>query len=178
MKLSISWFAALVVVVMIGLTFSSCRVRHHTVNGKRSERVSGNDGGDSRHVGKQIIKMREENGVYYIPVKIDDVPMEFIYDTGAAIVSISVVEAEFLYRQGKLSDADVVGEGDFGDANGTVTKNTIVILHNVTVGDYTIHDVQAAVSENQNAPLLFGQTAMKRFGKVTFDYENDELIIE
>jgi len=123
------------------------------------------------------IEMRNENGVCYVPVKINGVDMEFIFDTGASIVSLSMVEAGFLYKQGKLTNEDIEGEGQFVDATGRVSTNAIINLRNVTIGDITIYDVKASVSENQEAPLLLGQTVLSRFGKVTIDYDHNRIIL-
>ena len=47
--------------------------------------------------GATTIKMKRINGIYQIPVEVDGVPMSFIFDTGASSISISEVEALFLY---------------------------------------------------------------------------------
>ena len=121
--------------------------------------------------------MRNEGGVYFVPVNINGVDMEFIIDTGASIVSLSMVEAAFLYKQGRLSNDDIIGEGQFVDATGHVSTNAIINLRDVTVGGITIHDVKASVSESQEAPLLLGQTVLSRFGKVTIDYDHNRVIL-
>ena len=67
---------------------------------------------------KTTIKMQKFGGVYHIPVVINGTEMFFIFDTGASSISISNTEAYFLYKQGKLTKDDIVGEQDFIDANG------------------------------------------------------------
>lgn len=121
---------------------------------------------------------RSEGGTFIIPAKVNGVEMDFVFDTGAALVSLSAVEASFLYRQGKLSNSDIVGQGQFVDANGSITTNTVINLRDVTIGDKTIHNVQASVSENQQAPLLLGQTVLNRFGKVTIDNQHNQIIFQ
>ena len=44
--------------------------------------------------------MKKINGVYQIPCKVNGIPMNFIFDTGATDVTISLVEAKFLIKQG------------------------------------------------------------------------------
>jgi aspartyl protease family protein len=128
--------------------------------------------------GKTVVRMRKDEGVYKIPVKVNGTDMEFIFDTGAGMISISNVEASFMYKQGKLKDEDVVGQANFIDANGNISPGTIVTLREVSIGDRTIHDVQASVVNNSKAPLLFGQTAMERFGKISIDYNNETITLE
>lgn len=119
-----------------------------------------------------IVEMREESGVYYVPIKINGVDMEFIFDTGASSISISETEAMFLWKQGKLKKSDIGETIQFIDANGDISDGTKINLSEVQIGDVIVYDVEASVVHNQQAPLLFGQSAMNRFGKITIDYEN------
>src|SRR5690606_7547210 len=50
--------------------------------------------------GKNVIKMKISGGVYLIPAVVNGSNMDFIFDTGASDITISQVEALFLYRQG------------------------------------------------------------------------------
>ena len=127
---------------------------------------------------KTIVKMQKVNGVFKIPVKINDVEMYFIFDTGAGMISISEVEANFLYRQGKLSKKDILGTSNFIDAKGEISEGTIINLRKVTIGDRTLSDIEATVVNNISAPLLFGQSALEKFGKISIDYNKGEITFE
>lgn len=116
------------------------------------------------------IKMKEENGVYKIPVLINGVEMYFIIDTGASMISISETEANFLYKQGTLLNSDFLGDMKFTDANGNINSGSLVRLRSVKIGNSILYNVQASVVSNSNAPLLLGQTALSRFGKISIDY--------
>ncbi|HEV2480290.1 MAG TPA: retropepsin-like aspartic protease [Puia sp.] len=128
--------------------------------------------------GRTTVKMEKRNGVYQIPVTINGSEMYFIFDTGAGMISISTVEATFLYKQGKLSDDDVVGKADFLDANGNISQDVIIRLKEVTIGNRTIRNVDASVVGNAKAPLLFGQSALEKFGKISIDYSKGEISFE
>lgn len=128
--------------------------------------------------GKSIIKMTRENGVYMIPVLINDLNMVFIFDTGAGLISISNVEASYLYKQGKLKKEDILGTAQFIDANGDISVGTIINLKEITIGDRTIYNIQASVVDNSVAPLLFGQSALEQFGKISIDYKRSEITFE
>ena len=104
--------------------------------------------------------------------------MNFIFDTGASIISISETEARFLYKQGTLTEADFVGEANFTDANGDISSGMIVKLRTVKIGDRTLHNVQASIVPNSNAPLLLGQTALGQFGKISIDYQRGTITFE
>jgi aspartyl protease family protein len=104
--------------------------------------------------------------------------MYFIFDTGAGLISISVTEATSLYRQGKLTMDDIVGTADFTDANGDVSEGTVINLKEVKIGSKVLHDVKASVAGNLNAPLLIGQSALEKFGKISIDYQKNEITFE
>jgi aspartyl protease family protein len=123
-----------------------------------------------------VLKMDKINGVYQIPVEVNGVKMFFIFDTGASIISISETEANFLWKQGKLSKDDIRGTMNFSDANGDISEGTIIILSTVKIGDRVLTNIEASVVHNLNAPLLFGQSALEKFGKISIDYKNGEII--
>lgn len=127
---------------------------------------------------KTTIKMEKANGVYEIPTEIDDIPMHFIFDTGAGLISISETEATFLYKQGKLTQDDIIGNANFIDANGDISEGTIIILKTVKLGNRVLKNVQASVVHNLGAPLLMGQSALEKFGKISIDYQRGEITFE
>jgi aspartyl protease family protein len=129
-------------------------------------------------LGSTSVKMEKRNGVYQIPVTINGSEMYFIFDTGAGMISISSVEATFLYKQGRLKDEDFVGKADFLDANGNISEDAIIVLKEVTIGNRTIRNIQASVVANAKAPLLFGQSALEKFGKISIDYGKGEISFE
>ena len=129
-------------------------------------------------IGKTRIKMVKQDGVYKIPVTINGKEMYFIFDTGAGLISISNTEATYLYKQGRLSKDDIIGKANFMDANGDISEGQIIRLREVTIGNKTLTDIDASVVNNSKAPLLFGQSALEKFGKISIDYENGEIIFE
>lgn len=118
-----------------------------------------------------VIRMIEEGGVYKIPVRINGAEMDFIFDTGASLISISNLEASYLIKQGKISQEDVQGSAQFVDAQGNVSVGTVVNIREVRIGDRTVSNVKASVVDNNEAPLLLGQTFLRKFGRIAIDYE-------
>jgi aspartyl protease family protein len=128
--------------------------------------------------GRNVIKMEKQDGVYMIPVEVNGVKMYFIFDTGASTISISETEALFLYKQGTLKDNDIKGTARFSDANGDISEGTIIVLKTVQIGNKVLKNVDASVVHNLSAPLLFGQSALERFGKISIDYNKGEIAFE
>lgn len=162
-------------IVLIG--FNSCtgcsKSRIQRERQKKQTIVSTNNQGAS-----QIPLVKDGSGVYQIPVLINGVEMTFVFDTGASLISISNVEANFLFKQGRLSKEDILGEVNFSDANGDISVGTIINLREVILGNRVLKNVKASVVDNSVAPLLFGQSALAQFGKVSIDYKRQILIIE
>jgi aspartyl protease family protein len=127
---------------------------------------------------KTVVKMRKTQGVYEIPTEINGLPMYFIFDTGAGLISISDSEIKLLREKGKFSNEDIVGKGNFIDANGDVTEGTIVMLKTVKIGDRTLTNIEASVVHNLKAPLLMGQSALEKFGKISINYKKEEIAFE
>lgn len=122
-----------------------------------------------------VVKMVPINGVYMVPVEINGVMMEFIFDTGASDITISATEAIFLYKQGKLSDTDIKGVREYEIADGTIAEGTVINLKRIRIGNKTLENVEASVMHNLSSPLLMGQSALSRFGKITVDYNRNEI---
>ena len=127
---------------------------------------------------KTVVKMNKTGGVYEIPTEINGVAMHFIFDTGAGLISISDNEIKLLQKQGKFSPDDIIGKGNFVDANGNITEGTIINLKTVKIGDLVLDNVEASVVHNLKAPLLMGQSALEKFGKISIDYKKAEITFE
>jgi aspartyl protease family protein len=128
--------------------------------------------------GKTIVKMENNNGVKYIWIEINGLKLKFIFDTGASNICISSAEATVLYRQGTLHRDDILDVQYFQDATGKVSAGTRINLRTVKIGNIVIKNIEATVINNNEAPLLLGQSALEKFGKISIDNKNGEIIFE
>ena len=126
----------------------------------------------------EIAVKRNPGGTFEIPCDINGLPLQMIFDTGASDVTISSVEANFMFKNGYLSDKDIKGKRYYQVANGQINEGTVITLREVKIGDAVLHNVDASVVKSQKAPLLLGQSAMERFGTITIDNQNNKLIIK
>ncbi len=124
----------------------------------------------------QIRKMY--SGVYEVPCTINELPLKFIFDTGASTVTISSVEASFMLKNGYLKEADIKGKEYYSTATGEIHEGTKIRLREIKIGDSVLRNVEASVTHNQQAPLLLGQSVLERFGTITIDNINSKLIIK
>lgn len=123
------------------------------------------------------IPFTPDGGCASVKCTINELPLNFIFDTGASIVSLSQVEANFMLKNGYLKRDDFVGSGRFVDANGDVTEGAIVNLRDVDFGGLKLNNVRASVVRNQKAPLLLGQSVLGRLGSIEIDNPGKKLII-
>lgn len=121
------------------------------------------------------VKMTEESGVRTMPCTVNGLKLRFIFDTGASNVSISLSEAIFMLKNGYMSEDDIKGSSYSQIANGEIVENTTIILRKLEVGGIVLKDVEAIIIHELTAPLLLGNSAINKLGKVQID--GDELII-
>ena len=110
------------------------------------------------------IKMLKEGGVYTLPCTVNGLQLQFILDTGASDVSISLSEAAFMLKNGYLDADDLIGSTSAQIANGTYVSNTTLILKEIIIGGVILKNIRASINETANAPLLLGQSALQKLG--------------
>jgi aspartyl protease family protein len=177
------YFIVFVLALTIASSFNGCGgcsksgLKHKSNRNSRTSSQN-NDSRTSNSQGKTIVKMENNNGVKYVWIEINGLRLKFIFDTGASSICISSAEATVLYRQGTLLKEDILDVQYFQDATGKVSAGTRINLRTVKIGNRTLKNVEATVIDNDEAPLLLGQSALEKFGKISIDNKNNEIIFE
>lgn len=133
-----------------------------------------------------VIPYQEEGGVKTIPVKINGVSMDMIYDTGASQICISVHEVLSMAKRGQITDEDFYDDITYSKiADGSTMKNLKVRLREVEIGSgenrLKVYNVDAIVVENPIAPVLLGNNVLESNGSVSriyTDLEKQAIVIE
>lgn len=137
---------------------------------KHQQEISSDEDGDSAYELKvDEVSFAKESGVCKVKCSINGLPLHFIFDTGAADVSISSVEATFMIKNDYLSSADIIGKQNYMTADGNIIEGTVVNLRDVTFGSLHLNNIKASVTRNQAAPLLLGQSVLSKLGKIEID---------
>ena len=175
-------YKIITLVFILILSLSACRNKSHRGNSEtrrgnreRAEIPKTQREKSTNTQNSSVIKMRKSGGVYYVPCKINGTEMDFIFDTGASSICMSLTEAMFLYKHGKLKDKDIYDKQQYQTADGSIHEGMIVVLREVIIGDWKLQNVQATVVDNMDAPLLLGQSALAAFGKISIDYSKNEI---
>lgn len=138
--------------------------------------IVGNCGEDVAYVDTVVYIPFTKNGnVCQVKCTINDLPLNFIFDTGAGDVCLSSSEASMMLKQGYLVSGDFRGSSRFKTADGSISEGAKVNLRNVELGGIKISDVSATIVNNNNAPALLGQSVLSRFGAVEIDYDKKQI---
>lgn len=111
----------------------------------------------------RLDKLDNGSDLHYISLLIGDIKEDFIFDTGASEI---VVTVDFL---NKLKESGVVVKqlniyGATAElANGQKVPVDYALLNNIHIGDYILNNVVITVSENEEFNLLFGKGALDKF---------------
>ena len=123
------------------------------------------------------IPFTKEGDAYKVPCEINELPLHFIFDTGASDLSLSTVEATFMLKNDYLKKRDILGTQNYMTADGEIKEGTVINIRNVSFGDLNLNNVKASVVKSQRAPLLLGQSVLNRLGKIEIDNKKKVLRI-
>jgi len=126
-------------------------------------------------IAQKVIQMENTNGVYRIACSVNGAKMKMIFDTGASSVSLSETMANFLYDNGYISKEDILGTSKSQTADGSIHNNIVINIKDIEISGLHLKNVRATVLASQNAPLLLGQTAIQKLGRISLS--GDKLII-
>ena len=115
------------------------------------------------------VPFTKANGVTKVDCSINGLPLNFIFDTGASDVTLSQVEANFMYKNGYLNEKDFIGKQRYQTADGNISEGAVINLRQINFGGLELTNVRASVVKSQNAPLLLGQSVLQRLGKIEID---------
>lgn len=122
------------------------------------------------------VPYKEKGGVICLPVSINNVGLEMIFDTGASTTLITIAEAEYLYNKGTLTDEDLVDFQLYETADGGIAEGVVINIRKLVIGnEIELKDIEAIVVANQSAPLLLGQSVLSKFQKIEVDRARQEV---
>lgn len=142
--------------------------KRHTLRvGEAPSSVGGNGGAGAR--GSKVVLTAGSGGHFLTQGAINGRAAQFMVDTGATSVAMSVQDAERLgvdYRKGRL--------GRSSTANGVINVY-MVKLASVRIGEVEIYDVDGTVVPAGMPYILLGNSFLTRFQMTR---HNDQLVLE
>ena len=129
-------------------------------------------------VGTYVIPFKPNGGgTYEVKSKINGLPLNMLFDTGASDILISQTEVDFMLKNGYLTEQDFIGSNNYYTASEEKIEARTVMLRQVEIGGLVLRNVRAAVIKNRSAGMLFGQSALSRYGKITIDNQKKQIIL-
>jgi clan AA aspartic protease (TIGR02281 family) len=127
--------------------------------------------------GTEEIALRNNGGVYVVPVRINEaITLDFIVDSGASDVLIPADVAMTLARTGTIAPGDFIGDREYRVADGSTLKSERFILRELKVGDRVLSNVVASIG-SVKGELLLGQSFLARFGSWSIDNDRHLLAL-
>ena len=123
----------------------------------------------------KILLLDYLNQGYKIKISIAGRVHYYVFDTGASDLIIDRDYERDLLLSGILTKKNYLGTEDFTLANGQTDKVQLVRLNNVKIGDYTVNNVIAGISDGNTS--LCGKGFLDKFRKWEFDTENKMLTL-
>ena len=125
------------------------------------------------------IQLAFVNNVYELPVTINNaLTLNFVLDLGASDISISPDVFLVLVKSGSITESDYIGNQLYKFADGSSVKSKVFNLKKIKIGNIEIENVRASISNSIDAPLLLGQSALKKLGEYKIDNTRSILIIK
>ena len=82
-----------------------------------------------------------------------------------------------MLKNGYLTEQDFIGSNNYYIAREEKSEARTVMLRQVEIGGLVLKNVRASVTKNRTAGMLFGQSAMSRYGKITIDNQKKQIIL-
>lgn len=118
----------------------------------------------------QVSVPRSPDGHYYLTLDINNVPVDFVVDTGATQVVLTQDDARRIGID--LETLDYVGSAS--TANGVV-RTAPVVLNDVTLGDMRDRNLDAVVNGGAMEDSLLGMAYLGRYDRI--EIFNGELVL-
>lgn len=118
------------------------------------------------------IPYEEIGGVKTIPVKLNGITMNMIYDTGCSGIHLSLNEVQTLAKNGKLDASDILDASYATIADGSIVENGTINIKRIEIGGengIVLENKTASVALNQVAPILLGNAVLDELASIEVD---------
>ncbi len=114
---------------------------------------------------QKYLTLSNNDGMYTLKCKINNVPLNMIINPGAEKVVFSADMGSFLLQNG------IVSKEDFSEIN----NELIVTIRELEISGTTIRNVQAIISSSYVGPPVLGQSAFAKMGR--YSIKGNQLIL-
>ena len=140
----------------------------NSVSGKPGAQASAASAAGLANADETVLE-RDGSGQFHLTAQVDGEDTQFLVDTGADMVALTVEEAERLGFPVDPEGFEPMTQTASGTGYGTVVR-----LGSIEVAGEEFHDVEAVVLDGLSVNLL-GQSVLSRLGQVSL--EGDRMVI-
>jgi hypothetical protein len=127
---------------------------------------------------KGEITIKSVSGVYTFPVRFNDtVTLDAIVDSGAANVVVPDYVFKTLLNANTVTENDLMGTSTLIIADGSKMASQRFRIRSLQVGNRVLENVEASTAPD-NAPILLGQSALKKFSSWSIDNKRGTLVLK
>lgn len=119
----------------------------------------------------------DETNVLYCDINVNGITKKFVLDTGCSTMLISKKEAKEILKRNKINKT-IYDKTEVNYANGENDILHIILIDEIKIGNETLNNIPCVISNNENSPLLLGQSLFSKFNYLTIDYTNMLLILK
>jgi clan AA aspartic protease (TIGR02281 family) len=125
-----------------------------------------------------VIPLRNENGIFVVPVEINSkITLDFVIDSGASDVSVPADVVSVLIRTGTIRSSDFIGQQTYILADGTEVPSPVFTIRSLKVGGHIVENVRGSIA-SPKATLLLGQSFLRHFRSWSIDNAKHALVLE
>jgi aspartyl protease family protein len=117
--------------------------------------------------GGEMVLEREDDGHFYATAKVDGGDYRMLVDTGASMVALTGEDAQNMGLDWDPNALAPVARGVGGPVMGVPVK-----IHDIAVGDFEAHDIEAVIIPDGLAVSLLGQSFLRHVPKVDIAGDN------
>lgn len=132
--------------------------------------------------GDVSVSFTEIRGIKTIPIKINGVSIDAIYDPGCSDVQLSLHELQTLDKNGKFHIEDILGFSIAQIADGSKVIDGDIFLREITIGEgdnpIVLKNVKGSFALNDEAPVLLGNGVLNKVASVEVDNINKKIVFK
>lgn len=125
---------------------------------------------------EEIISLKNSNGVYFINIEIGNQSLNFVLDSGASDVALSLQVERDLIRDGEITREDYLEPALYKLADGRIVSCRRVKLKEMKIGEIIVKNVTASIGVSET-PLLLGRSFLDNFKSWTIDNKSNSLTL-
>ncbi len=116
---------------------------------------------------KQTIEVAKIEQINIFPCDVNRVAMKFEIDTLSTAVKISLSDAQLLYKNNELKQADLRMPTTYNLVEKEITDGLRINLKQIKIGSLLLTNVDAQVLKDQEISLILGKNIISKIGKIS-----------